>query len=327
MTSFHSRNLSISALGLLACALFAQACGDEDSAVGAPIPGGNGGDGDGDFTPGGDGDVSSGDGDGFPGDGDGDGPGNGLGCNKMDLVFVVDNSGSMSEEQAMLAQSFPKMIDVLRTFRSGALDFRIGITTTAFPFEILGGSFGSAEAGAFLKLSGMSEPWLNGADPELAQRFSQLAMVGTGGSGFEQPLRAALWSVDARDTDGTNKSASGSSFRRPDSLLAVVLITDEDDGSVKPGGFLPEDLPVSDIVSGFDALTGDRSRWATAVIAGEKDCRSSLGDAFEGVRLKDFVQKTGKNAIFSDICSGDLEGALQRALDKFASACNDIVLY
>ncbi len=150
--------------------------------------------------------------------------------------------------------------------------------------------------------------------------------MGTNGSGLEQPLRAALWSVDARDKDGTNAGESGS-FRRSDALLAVVLITDEDDGSVKPGAIWPEDLPVTEIISGFDTLTGDRSRWASAVIAADKSCSSALGDAMEASRLKNFVEQTGKNATFSDICTGNLDGALEDALNTFTVACDQIVVF
>jgi len=45
----------------------------------------------------------------------------------VDILFVIDNSGSMAEEQARLARNFPAFIDSLDNM--GA-DYRIGITTT-----------------------------------------------------------------------------------------------------------------------------------------------------------------------------------------------------
>ncbi len=46
---------------------------------------------------------------------------------KVDMLFVVDNSGSMSDEQAMLADSFQTFID---QFMLRNVDFHIGIITT-----------------------------------------------------------------------------------------------------------------------------------------------------------------------------------------------------
>src|SRR4051794_8019943 len=50
-----------------------------------------------------------------------------LGCTKMDVLFVIDNSGSMGEEQTNLVANFPMFISVLD--QSG-LDYRVGVTTT-----------------------------------------------------------------------------------------------------------------------------------------------------------------------------------------------------
>ena len=47
----------------------------------------------------------------------------------VDLLFVVDNSGSMAEEQQLLAQAFPALIDALEAPRMRA-NYRIGFTTT-----------------------------------------------------------------------------------------------------------------------------------------------------------------------------------------------------
>lgn len=244
----------------------------------------------------------------------------------MDIVFVVDNSGSMDQEQDLLARSFPKMIDVLSRHKGGALDFRVAVTTTAFNSEILPGwQIESGEQGKFMQLPEMSKAWLERSDPELSASFSRLANVGVDGSGQEQSLKAALWSVDESLSDAVNKG-----FRRANSLLAFVLITDEDDASGTPDPSLPffyTELPVTDIIQGLDKVTGDRSRWAATVIAGDKNCNSALGDASQATRLMDFVQETGKNATFSSICAGNFDQALQDALNTFTVACDEIVIF
>ena len=54
----------------------------------------------------------------------------------MDIVFVVDDSGSMAEEQSNLATNFPMFANLLAqyTTQSGEkLDYRVAITTTGRP--------------------------------------------------------------------------------------------------------------------------------------------------------------------------------------------------
>jgi hypothetical protein len=40
------------------------------------------------------------------------------------------------------------------------------------------------------------------------------------------------------------------------------------------------------------------------------------------VRLKDYVAKTGAQAVFSSICDGDLAKSLDDALHTFTAACD-----
>jgi hypothetical protein len=91
---------------------------------------GDSGDGDGD-TESGDGDT--GDGDGEPGDGDGD-PGNptptdGDGCQTaLDVLLILDNSGSMGEEQALMASALIEPL--LGPLDDTGVDWRLAVTTT-----------------------------------------------------------------------------------------------------------------------------------------------------------------------------------------------------
>jgi hypothetical protein len=64
-----------------------------------------------------------------------------------------------------------------------------------------------------------------------------------------------------------------------------------------------------------------RGRWAAAVIAGDRGCDTPLGKAADAVRLKQFIQTTGKNGVFHSICDGDLTKGLEAALKVFTEAC------
>ena len=270
---------------------------------------------------------------------DGGGGTSGESCRKIDLVFVIDNSASMGEEQGNLISNFPKFVDVINTFKAkdgSDIDYRIAVTTTdrdvtyqrvnqdgkTTPQTDKGSN------GAFMTTTGMKNPWLERSDKNVASMFSTIANVGLKGSAIEMPLEGSRLALDARLKD------SNAGFLRSDALLGLVYMTDEDDCSRLDNNFRASptqsctevaQVPIDEYVSFFDKLKGDRSRWATAVIAGASACHSSFGSAIEATRLKDFTKKLGTSAVFSSICEGDLSKALEEALNTFDVACKNFV--
>ncbi|MCB9561865.1 MAG: hypothetical protein H6709_15105 [Kofleriaceae bacterium] len=254
-------------------------------------------------------------------------------CEKIDILFVIDNSGSMGEEQANLAANFPGFISVLD--QSG-LDYRVAVTSTGMdysytmdtPIGPLPSSQTGGDNGAMLQRCGMTRRWIEKTDTDPAGTFGCAAALGTSGPSDEMPLASMRAAFDDRMSDGTNGG-----FRRDDALLAVVLLTDENDCSYEQSVTLPfaQSLcdsmmePVSNYVGYLDSYTGDRGRWAAAVIAGPGPgrCTSDFGDADYAQRLDDFVQQTGQNAVLSSICSGDLTTGLADALEVFSAACDE----
>jgi hypothetical protein len=260
-------------------------------------------------------------------------------CQKMDILFVVDDSGSMAEEQDNLATNFPMFANVLNAYEVEAglpLDYRVAITTTgrdvaytqiipAIPPLIPETSVPMNEQGddgEFRQSCGMTRRWLERGDPNMATTFACAADVGTDGPGLEMQLYASELALSPPMSTGLNAG-----FLRDDALLAVVYLTDENDCSRRDNNFSfaatepCTTVPVQSWVDFFDNLKGERGRWATAVIAGPNDCTSDFGDAAAATRLQEFVNLTGDNAVFSSICEGNLSGALQQALDTFTSAC------
>lgn len=269
-------------------------------------------------------------------------PGEPEACTKMDIVFVVDDSGSMSEEQSNLANNFPLFFDVIDNYvndNGAALDYRIAVTTTGRDIDYsmklpdpFGGEIPMSETGdngAFRQECGMNRRWIERGDSGVKDTFSCLAKVGTSGPSIEMPLYALELGFSERLSDGTNAD-----FLREDALLAVVILTDEDDCSRTDNNFVlendqcgiddPDYLSVDHSLAFLDSLTGARGRWATSVIAGPTDCESSFGSAFEAARLQKFVDTAGPNGTFSSICDGDLASSLIDALDNFDAACNQL---
>lgn len=307
---------SISRLTSVVLALATAACGPS-----ATRDGGGGGDG-----------VDAGGGDGGSSTSPGDGPQGG--CQKIDVLFVIDNSGSMGQEQANLIANFPSFITVLN--QSG-LDYRVAVTTTsreyAYTMAGLPINTGSGEDGAMLQPAGcnMTKRWIDRSDPDPVTTFSCVANIGTGGNNDEMPLGAMRDAFEDRMQDGTNVG-----FRRADALLGVVFLTDEEDCSYEQsvslgfGESLCDDQmePVANYVAFLDLKTGHRSRWAAAAIAGPGPgtCSSTFGTAEEATRLKEFVSLAGAQAHMSSICDGDLSASLEQTLALFASACGGIIL-
>lgn len=130
---------------------------------------------------------------------------------KADVLFVIDDSCSMQEEQLALSLNFGAFIG------SAAIrnvDFQIGITTTTVE---------SSQGGALVG------PILKNNTPGLEGEFARQANVGIRGSGREQGLEAMLAAFQkAEQAQGHNR---GLIRARDDSVLGVIIVSDEDDQS------------------------------------------------------------------------------------------------
>ena len=51
-------------------------------------------------------------------------------CKKVDILFVIDDSGSMADNQLSLIRSFPGFVDGMRRKPAGAQDYHIGVVTS-----------------------------------------------------------------------------------------------------------------------------------------------------------------------------------------------------
>ena len=164
----------------------------------------------------------------------------GLGaCQKVDLLFVIDNSGSMEEEQAALVASFGGFVEGIQANLSEAESYHIGVVTTD---AYSGNASGCGTLGALVtSTSGTAssnqncEPFTSGGryldetEPDLATKFSCIAQVGTSGSGDEIQAQAGYHAVSPAMT---MPGACNEGFIREDALLVVVIISDENDQEI-----------------------------------------------------------------------------------------------
>jgi hypothetical protein len=165
---------------------------------------------------------------------------------RLDLLFVVDNSHSMSEEQGLLTDVFPQIVYALphespEFARAG--DLHVGVISSdmgvgGVPVEACqepeNGDDGILRHETPGGIEGCEEQYpaflgfVQGDDPEpLVRSFDCIATLGTGGCPFEQPLKAMRQALLAH-AGGANEG-----FVRPDSVLAIVMMSDEDDCSAR----------------------------------------------------------------------------------------------
>lgn len=210
-------------------------------------------------------------------------------ADKIDVLFVVDNSFSMDAEQTALSAEFQEMVRILVTGDTDndgdqdnppVNDLHLGVVTTDLgngglavqtPLGTCGtenrtegvepavGDDGvlqtkgdTSDAAcedtypAFLAYAcddeECSTPAKETERDQLAQDFACVAKLGIGGCGLEQPLEAALKALSdpaaaepVTFTSGQGRGGADDPFNagfiRPDSLLAIVLVTDEEDCS------------------------------------------------------------------------------------------------
>jgi hypothetical protein len=149
---------------------------------------------------------------------------------KIDLLFVVDNSNSIGDDQLAIASNARQaFFDVIAQGHEGVLpDLHIALVTTDMGAG--GSSFCPDPDGDNGRFQGPFGPTCPAADGSFLvdEDDGEGGLVGprgVGGCGFEQPFAAVQ-----RALDGTHAEHAG--FLRDDALLAVVFLTDEDDCSV-----------------------------------------------------------------------------------------------
>lgn len=132
------------------------------------------------------------------------------GDRSVDVLWVVDSSCSMAQEQEALAGNFGSFLDVVDEL---ALDYQVGVITT------------DLEDGGILE--GPTR-WVTPDTPDAEGVFADNVLVGQTGSGLEQGFDAALEALtgDPMDPEGPNVG-----FLRPDAGLRIVFVSDEDDQS------------------------------------------------------------------------------------------------
>ena len=262
------------------------------------------------------------------------------GCKKVDLLLVIDDSGSMSDQQDKLTAAFPSFIQTIdeQLVQKKGIDYRIGVLSTDMAgtnmcvFIACGqGHRGRLQHKADrLKCNDVPPgKWIEaGPVDTVAKQFTCIASM-DGGEFDEMPLEALRAGLIDRVQD---MEAYNAGFIREDALLVMIMITDEDDQSVKE---VPEmwdailgpgkETPVIEYQQLFiDLKGGDKDRFVAVAISGPKTGSCGPMDSPTAVaapRIHQFLELNTPNSYWGNICDEDFTTPLAEALEVIKSSC------
>lgn len=208
----------------------------------------------------------------------------------VDILWVIDDSGSMADEQDALGKNFQSFIN---QFIEKNIDFKMAITTTDGTSARNGKMVGDSSKLTRASAKGNKTAFLN--------NFTKWVKVGTSGSGVEQGLKTS--------TSFTDRYAS--SFLRPEAYLIVVYISDEEDQS---------DKKVSEYLAKLQALKVNKGMVKAYSIVSVK----SYGYQWETIGKRYMEVSTATAGAIGDIKKDfsstllDMGGKIVNLMDSFA---------
>jgi hypothetical protein len=218
---------------------------------------------------------------------------------KLDIMWVIDDSGSMADEQASLGENFDSFIT---QFINMNVDFKMGITTTDTSSSKKKGKMVSGSDTLLTSSAAAANP------NKFMNDFKNLVQVGTAGSGYEKGLAA---------TEGFMEKYAAS-FARPDAYLAVVVLSDEEDQS-------PEAVKhYTDYLKSFKANAGLVKVYSIVNVENLNTGGNTIGHA----RYQQASEQTAGvmasiNDDFADVLM-DMGASLVNLLDSFALAASPV---
>lgn len=199
---------------------------------------------------------------------------------KTDVVLIVDNSCSMSEEQAALGANANAFLAY--AFSAG-VDFNVGVTTTDMVDMTQQGRFVGAAGTRVLKST----------TPNLLATFNTRVNVGINGDGAAE----AMFSPAVAAVSPALLTTTNTGFLRSEAALSVLAFTDAQEQSVGP---------TSEFVRQLLAVKGMRRRNEFSFsFVGPTLANPPSGCTYDGAapdqRQLDMISRTGGTT--SEICS------------------------
>ena len=223
--------------------------------------------------------------------------------NKVDILIVVDNSGSMEFEQSNMADRFDTLISQL-----AGLDWRIAITTTEINTP---DRFNNSRAdGRILQIANNKYFISSRDDMNVAQQqFADAIQMEEEGSSSEQGIYATYRALERAKLQET--TSMNSSFIRSDAALSVVVVSDANE-TPYGGVFLDRNYPTK--LLEYMAASYANKSFAFHSIIVKKDDRACLnlsgsGNESYGLFYEDLSTRTG--GVIGSVCEADYGSQLR----------------
>lgn len=236
-------------------------------------------------------------------------------CENMDILFVIDNSCSMNEEQEKLVNNFELFVDQLYSFVSEVEELHIGVVTTD-AYKENDPNCNSLGNLVTQNSEEICTPFSDGhrfmtQNDDLYEKFICAANVGVNGNGNEEPIQAA---IQALEGFANSPGQCNENFSRPKTPKVLILITDEDDEQNAQVAF-----------EHLEYLVHDERNIALITITKlsedppSPDCYTSSPS--ENLIL--FTQKFTNHTLL-EICSDSWQNIIIEAVDTIARTCGKL---
>jgi len=242
-------------------------------------------------------------------------------CQKLDIVFAVDDSGSMeAEQEAMGTSIFPAFARRLLAELPMLKDFRVGVLD-ACPAPLA--NFHTRGEGGMCQFES-GAVWMDSRSTKLVDEFACVGDIDSTDTNCpstdanEQPISTIATALEPT-WHGPGKPNAG--FLRDDAILVAVAIMDEDE----------QPMPQRSAREVYDRLLavkgGDANRVVLLSIGGPGPytCYGPYGTATNAVKLREITSLFAAHGrgVFWNICAGSFEEGLGKALATIKTACMD----
>ena len=265
-------------------------------------------------------------------------------CTNVDILFVIDNSASMADQQESLLASFEGFVAGIQDNLAYAESYHVGVVSTDQYWNNGEGCTGLGDlvtqTGGLESSNCVGSPFASGhryldqSEPDLTSKFKCVADLGIGGSDDEKVAGALLGAL--APANNAEAGACNDGFSRLDSLLVIVIITDEDD--VPEPYMCDPDDPFGPNPCDTTGSGGTPDDWHDAVIAYKANIPenvvvlSLLGQSIDNTcgavvasKLIGFTNRFGDNGFTGDVCASSYDEFFAAALPVVDTACENYV--
>ena len=240
--------------------------------------------------------------------------------NKVDVLVVVDNSGSMSVEQSSMASRFGSFINKLN-----GLDWQVGIVTTDVQSDSIN------KDGRLINFNRVSRNVITSSDPMATAQtaFSETVQRPQGeGSGNEQGVKATYRALERAQNGGSNVG-----LIRDGAALSVILVSDADE-TVNGNQTAGQESTFSDKNRAENLMAYINSQYPgktfkfNSIIVRDNDlaCLNLAGSGNEGYG-KNYQKLTNlTSGILGSVCETDYSGQLSIIGDNTSETVRSVTL-